>query len=370
MLKQFGALYIILGTCIAAGLLGLPIVTATNHYSLTVMMVLSAWAIMTLGAWCLLQVNLWFAPQSNLITMSEATLGGVAKWLTWGIYLLLLYSLICAYLAASGDVVQALVRGATHCLLPRWLATIIAACGIGYVVFRGIRSVDLVNRFLMSIKLAICCLLILFVAPHVKLSQLQQGEWLWSGAQWLVIVCAFGYAIILPSIRVYLDSDRKALTRVIMIGSCLPLLIYLAWIAVIQGALPHTGPDGLLAMNHSAHTNSLLMSRLVLLTHQPVLKTISVVFVSICALTGLLGVSLSLLDFLADGLQWEKTHINRIKLMLLTMGPSLVVILYQPKLFITALAWAGFFCLYILVGLPIMMYLVGRRTYKDSASAG
>jgi amino acid permease len=56
-MKQLGALYLILGTCIAAGLLGLPVATASGHYGLTVIYLLLAWVIMTAGAWCILQVN-------------------------------------------------------------------------------------------------------------------------------------------------------------------------------------------------------------------------------------------------------------------------------------------------------------------------
>ena len=41
--KQFGAIYLILGTCVAAGLLGLPVVTAQHNFAITTLMVISAW---------------------------------------------------------------------------------------------------------------------------------------------------------------------------------------------------------------------------------------------------------------------------------------------------------------------------------------
>src|SRR3990167_9058094 len=86
--KTFGALYLILGTCIAAGMLGLPIVSAEAHFLATFIMLLCAWALMTGGAWCLLQVNLRMPLGVNFITMSEKTLGRLGKTVTWVIYLL------------------------------------------------------------------------------------------------------------------------------------------------------------------------------------------------------------------------------------------------------------------------------------------
>ena len=359
MLKQMGAMYLILGTCVAAGMLGLPIATAQNSYGLTVMMVLSAWSLMTLGAWCLLQVNLWLEPGTNLISMSSQTLGPVIKSITWVVYLMLLYSLICAYLAASGDVFQTLLSQ-IHIHIPRWLATVSATVILGGIVYRGIRSVDLVNRFLMTVKLLVCLLLILAVIPHAHTSMLKIGGSQWHGASWLVIVCSFGYAIILPSIREYLQSNKKQLTIVLLIGSILPVILYLVWIAVIQGALTRSGVHGLLAMNGSDNTNSMLMLEIVRLTHYGFIQSIGVMFISICSVTGLLGVSLCLMDFLADGLHKEKQGHHKIILAAITFTPPMLIVLLRPSIFIHALAYAGMCCLYILVALPIAMYIVGK----------
>jgi tyrosine-specific transport protein len=357
--KQFGAMYLILGTCVAAGMLGLPVVTAQGSYLITTLMVFSAWALMTVGAWCLLQVNLWMPAGTNLISMSSQTLGPWVKALTWVVYLMLLYSLICAYLAGSGDILQALLKD-IHVMIPRWMATVLMTLVLGGVVFRGIRSVDLVNRVLMSTKLLICVLLIALVIPHVQVSQLAQGDMHWRGYAWLVIICSFGYAIILPSIREYLDGNKKQLARVLFIGSLLPLVLYLVWLSVVQGALARGGVHGLVAMNHSPNTNSMLMYELAKLAHQPLVQSVSVVFISICSITGMLGVSLCLMDFLADGLKMKKQGAARLLLAGLTYLPPMLIVMFDPALFVRALAYAGVCCLYILVALPLAMYGVGR----------
>ncbi len=357
MLKQFGALYIILGTCIAAGLLGLPIITANNHYVISVAMLVSAWSLMTLGAWCLTKVTLWSPRNSNFISMSEATLGKPGKYLTWIVYVFLLYSLICAYLAASGDVIESLLN-AIHIPITRTWATLLSTVGIGTIIYRGIRSVDLCNRVLMSIKLLICIALIALVAPHAHVQPLAtEGDFAWRGSAWLVIICAFGYATIIPSIRDYLDNNAKQLQRIVLIGSTIPLILYLIWIALIQGALSRYGAHGLIAMNNSNNTNSLLMQQLVSISHCPLLESMSIVFISICSITGFLGVSLCMTDFLADGLKQKKEGLKKFGIVCLTLVPSTIIVIVKPSLFIQALAYAGICCVYILIILPVLMYL-------------
>lgn len=354
--KQFGAIYLILGTCVAAGMLGLPVVTSPHHFLITLIMIFSAWALMTTGAWCLLQVTLQMEPGANLISMAQKNLGTPVKIITWFVYLLLLYSLICAYLAASGDVLQHLLK-TIHCIIPRFVATIIAVVILGGIVTHGIRSVDLLNRVLMSTKIIICMLVIFSVTPHAHFSQLSLGNTHWNNSAWLVIICAFGYAIILPSIRDYLGNDKKQLTRVVMIGSFIPMVLYIVWIAVIQGALSR---DALIAMNHSANTNSLLMSHIAALTQWTAIKSLSVMFISICSITGFLGVSLCLMDFLSDGIHIRNSGKNKVILASLAFIPPMMIVIFDPTIFIHALAYAGMCCLYILIALPIAMYIKVR----------
>ena len=76
-------------------------------------------------------------------------------------------------------------------------------------------------------------------------------------------------------------------------------------------------PQDLLAMKHSENTNSILMLQIAQLTHHAAIQSISIFFVSICSVMGLLGVALSLFDFLADRLQYKKTSLKNFFLLIL-----------------------------------------------------
>lgn len=366
ILRQVGSVYLILGTCIAAGLLAAPIATAENSYGFTLLMLFSAWFLMSLGAWCIAEVNLWFAPDSNLITMSRETLGPIVKGITWVAYLFLLYSLISAYLAASSDILHALFNY-FHWNAPRVLCTFLATFILGSIVYKGIKAVDVSNRLLMSAKLIIAIAIIAHLLPKIHPSMLTMGTHQFHFSAWLVLVTAFGYAILLPSIRVYLHSSRKRVLTVLSIGAFLPLVLYILWIAAVQGVIPRMGPHGLFAMNNAADTTTALMKELAVVAHYPIMTSLSILFVSICSITGLLGVSLCLVDFLADGFKVVKEGGKHFLLILLTFIPPMIIVMFWPQVFVAALAYAGALCIYILIALPIAMYIAGVIRRKNKA---
>ena len=145
--------------------------------------------------------------------------------------------------------------------------------------------------------------------------------------------------------------------KIFWIGSLIPITLYIVWIGVIHGALSR---QALIAMNNSPNTNSLLMSMLSALTHEPIIQSISIVFISICSVTGFLSVTTSLFDTLTDGLH---VPISRLWIALLALAPPTVIVIFYPEIFIHALAYAGLCCLYSLVILPITMYF--KNAYSE-----
>ena len=82
-------------------------------------------------------------------------------------------------------------------------------------------------------------------------------------------------------------------------------------------------------------------------------------------MTGLLGVSLCLIDFLADGLTITRDVKGKCLLLSITFLPPMLIVLVKPEIFISALTYAGVFCLYVLIALPIGMYCFGRKRHPS-----
>lgn len=354
--KIIGSILLILGTAVGAGMLALPIVTAQESFFMTLVLLCSGWFLMTLGALCLLEVNLWFPAHTNFITMAEKTLGSVGKYIIWGLCLLLLYSLICAYLSSTSDVLQGLLS-TIHISLPRAVTTLLSLSLFLLIVYQGIGFVDKVNRSLMSIKLIAYLILVILIVPHMQITPAFAGDYKWHASTFMVMITSFGYATIIPSIRSYLNDKQLVLRKVILIGSLLPLLIYAIWIFVVIAFLSRAD---LLFMSTADNSNTLLMQTLGTQSLSHSIAPLARLFISICSFTSFLCVSISLTDFLADGLAKKKEGKDALWVYGLSFLPPLLAVFISPGLFISALQYAGIICILLLVIAPLCMLYRGR----------
>lgn len=357
--KLMGSSLLIIGTCIGAGMLALPIATAQLGFAGAVLLMLVCWFVMTCGAFLLLEVTLWMPLNSNLNTMARRTIGPIGQCISWLAFLFLLYSLLSAYIAGSSDLFQHLLSLATGVDLPRWLSSILFIVIFGTVVWWGVRSIDYANRFLMIFKFTSFFLVVFMLIPFVSPAQLAEGDFhqLTSYTALMVSFTAFGFAAIVPSVRIYLQGNVDKVRKAILIGSLVPLLCYLAWDAVIMGVIPL---DPLSIMLSSENSTSDLSAALSAATSNSIITFFMRLFTSVCVLTSFLGVSLSLTDFWADALQQEKKGWGNVAICGLTFIPPLLIVLFFPGVFVSALEYAGIDSVILLVLLPVWMAWTGR----------
>src|SRR3990167_6355231 len=305
---------------------------------------------------------------SNLITMARSTLGLPGQLFAWFFYLLLLYSLIAAYLAGGTEVVNSLLN-IINIKLPTWLDTFLFLILLGFFVYQGIRSVDWLNRGLMCTKLAVFFLLVILASFHIQTNKLMIGSVPKLLPAVMIVITAFGFSIIIPSLRIYLHNDIKKLRITILVGSFIALFCYITWLLVIQGNIATYGPTGLVSIASSKDTVGNLTTALIQKLHTPLVITFIHFFTSICMITSFLGVSLSLTDFLADGLQVSKKGKGNLVVYGLTFIPPLIIVLFIPSIFIKALDYAGIICVILLILLPAIMawrsrQLITKSTYQ------
>lgn len=365
--KLIGGILLIIGTSIGGGMLALPIANGPTGFLGSSFFLILCWLTMTVGALAILEVNLWFPPGSNLISMAQKTLGYPGKITAWIVYLFLLYSLLSAYIAGGSDVFQSILHRA-HIFIPEYLSTILFVLIFGTIVYSGIRAVDYTNRGLMFGKLGVCLLLMLLIFPRIETTNLLNGHWYYATGTIMILMTSFGFATIIPSLRTYFNGDASKLRKAVIIGSLVPLITYIAWDAAIMGVIPLHGSNGLLTLLKSKHSTSELTTSLMLVTNSPWITNFFSFFTSICMLTAFLGVSLGLFDFLADGLKVQKKGASGLLIVTLAYLPPLLIVLFYPGVFISALSYAGLFCVLLLLLMPTMMVWSGRYVKKIALS--
>lgn len=359
--KLLGSALLVVGTAIGAGMLALPIVTAELGFIGSLILLFFGWFVMTTGALYLLEANLWLPANSNIISMAKNTLGPIGALIAWIAYLILLYSLICAYIAGGSDLLRNLLSMNSIDVHPQ-LAPLLFTLLFGGIVYLGLRSVDYANRVLMFIKFSAFFILLGLLFPLVSVEKLNMLNTTQFGLATAVTVTmtSFGFGSIVPSLRLYFKGDTKKLRSAVIIGSLIPLICYIAWDCVIMGIIPIYGANGLVEMLHSERTASDLVNTLSAETARSSVTLVAKLFTTICVLTSFLGVSLGLSDFLADGLQVAKKGWGNAAIQLATFLPPVLIVLFFPAIFIQALKYAGIYCLILLVLMPACMVWRGR----------
>jgi tyrosine-specific transport protein len=346
-MKTLGAILMVAGTTIGAGMLALPPVTAQAGLMPSLLLLLGCWALMTAAALLLAQVALAHPNCANLVSLARATLGRGGAWCVSGVYLLLLYALMTAYLTGGGPLIASLLGiGDTSAIL-------LFAALFGAIVWAGTRSVDLINRLLMSGLLLAYGLLIALLAPHLQPQQLVHRNWEATGPAFALIFTSFGFAIIVPSLARYLNHQARSLRCAILVGSLLPLIVYLLWELTVLGALPLPQQVAILASGEPTRQLPLALAQQLDSTALP---WICGAFVFLALVTSFMGVFLSLCHFIEDGIRQSKTRSA-----LLALLPPLLVALIYPQAFIGALEYGGILVALLLVVFPCLMAWKARR---------
>jgi tyrosine-specific transport protein len=152
--------------------------------------------------------------------------------------------------------------------------------------------------------------------------------------------------------------DTQKVRKAILIGSFIPLVTYVIWQWLILGIVPTFGPGGLEdALNQGQNAVQPLKN----VINSQAVYIVGQYFAFFALVTSFFGVTLGLVDFLADGLNIKKTASGKLLLCALVFLPPLGVAFLYPHIFLKALDFAGGFGCALLLGLlPILMVWAGR----------
>jgi len=349
-----GGALLIAGTTIGGGMLALPVLTSLGGFLPSLVVYFLCWVFMASTGLLFLEVALWMHKESNIVTMAERTLGVPGKIFAWTLYLFLFYSLTLAYVVGCGDLVSQLLNES----VPNWACSLLFVAIFAPFVYAGPKIVGPLNVVLM-IALAVCyCVFVFLGYRFVNTEHFVYRNWSLSLDALPIAFTAFAYQGMVPTLVYYMNFDRRKIRLTILIGSFIPLVAYVIWQWLILGIVPTFGPGGLAEVAQEGGT---AVQPLKTFIQSPWIYHVGQFFAFFALLTSFFGVTLGLLDFLADGLQVKKTALGKIMLCLLIFVPPLVVTFIHPGLFLRALDFAGGFGCSLLLGvLPILMVWRGR----------
>lgn len=350
-----GGVLLIAGCSIGAGMLGLPVLSAAAGFIPSLVLFVLCWLFMASTGLLLLEVNLMFKDDVSIISMAGKTIGKLGQAVAWLCFLFLFYSLMVAYIAGSGVLVSEFGRDVLGYEVPGWVGGFSFVVLFGLLLYIGTYAVDEFNRVLMFGLIVSYFILIGMGIMYVKPELLLHSDWKSSLVVIPAMIISFGYHNLVPSLTTYLHRNVKKLRWTIMIGSAVPLFVYLVWEALVLGIVPLDG------FQYALDNGEMATQSLKVVLGSAWIIVAAQYFAFFAIITSFLGIALSLVDFLADGLNIKKVGWGKVSLCLMTLLPPFIFSITYPGLFLIALNYAGGFGAVILFGiLPVLMAWVGR----------
>ena len=351
--------FLIAGTMIGAGMLGIPLVTGVSGFGPGILVTLLVWAFMYATGLLFLEVTLWMPDGSNVLSIAGRFLGKSGRLFSGGMFVFLYYCLMIAYFAAGAP----LLAEAFYSIgipLTGWEVFFTFGVIFGAIVAIGPRSIDRVNIIMSVAMISSWLILIGSGASEVKTKALFFSNWPSMVFAMPVLFSAFGFHNVIPSLCTYLKRDKRALRISIFWGSFLPLLVYIVWQWLIIGSIPRS------VISETLKAGTPVTTAFQFVTGEAYFVAIGRFFAFFAIVTSTLGVAFSMVDFLGDGFRIpHRKGLKRIGLTVLTFIPPFILATLNPDIFSTALGIAGGFGEAFLNGLlPIGVLWIGKYVWK------
>lgn len=365
-----GSTALIAGTTVGAGILALPAVTLPSGILPSTVLLIAVW-LYTLVAGLLIAemtvngMRIVGRPNVSLMGMVEQTLGKLGARITSGAYLFLHYALLVAYIAQGGDIlVSAVAKVWNLGHIPAWVGTTTFTLLFGGIMYLGRdRFVAKLNSILVGIVIASFLGLLLVAGGQFKSTQFLFQDWTALGGAVSVMCVALFYHNIVPVVVTQLEGDTRKIRQSIIIGSGIPLIMFLLWNAVILGSVSSD-------MIHNASIDTTVFDPLQILRAGRAGEWLGVlisIFSEFAIATSFIGFMYGLLDFFKDiSLMKQIENTGRLSLFSAILVPPMGFGAINPSIFFTALDYAGTFSISVLGGIiPALMIWKQREEHTQ-----
>lgn len=362
--SAFGSTFIVAGTALGTGMLAMPLATAGIGFATAMLLLFGLWIIMAYTALLLVEAYQYNDANMGLSSLAYKYLGRPGRLIISLALPFLLYSLIAAYLAGGGEIISKSINSWLVWQLPDYVGVLLFAVIGGGVVCFGTHSVDLINRYLFATKIFFLATMLILLLPHVQqvnlLSMPVKQALILSAIP--IVFTSFGFHGSVPSIVNYMQGDTVKLRKIFILGSAIPLLVYIFWQVATLGAIETDTFVGILA--DESGLNGLLAAVKAVVGTARVEMAVRL-FAALALATSFLGVALGLFDFLADFFKLPSTVAGRLQTGAITFVPPLLFALFYPKGFIFALGFAAIALSVLSLLLPALLVRETRKQHAE-----
>ncbi|KAJ0978930.1 hypothetical protein J5N97_014404 [Dioscorea zingiberensis] len=350
------SILLVAGTTVGAGILAIPTVTQEAGFLASAVTCILCWMYMVVSGLLIAEVNVNTMCELgsggvSLVSMAMRTLGKIGVQVACLSYLFIHYALLVAYVARSSDILTNFLG------IPLWESAILFSLIFGGICYFGSqRLIGAVNGILVFGILASFATLVGVASGNLQWDALLQAHVEAIPQSIPIIALAFVYQNVVPVLCTNLEGDLSKVRTAIVLGTAIPLVLFLIWDAVILGTIPNLESSGLNVTDPLEQLRS----------NNGVVGPIVEVFSFLAIATSYIGFVLGLTDFVSDLLKLPAGQSKPLPY-LLTLVPPLVLALLDPEIFFKALDFAGTYGVLVLFGLLPAAMSWSERYFSSSS---
>lgn len=349
--KLLNGIFLIFGTTVGAGMLGIPTMTAGVGCVPAFVVTLLVWLFMVATGLLLIEATMKMPEGANLVSLAGRFLGKKVKWVATLLFLLFYGCLLVAYFSGGAPLLGE-VGSFVGLTIPPFVGKVAFAIIFGSLIFLGTHWIGRIN-FVLSIGMLVAyAILMVWGSKGVDTSRFGTMNISLTLLAIPILFSSFGYHNIIPSLVHHLGKkNKKTLQLSVIFGTFLAFIIYVLWQWLILGSVSleeieqvkRQGLPVTYALQEAVGHSSIYV--------------VGQVFAFFALTTSFLGVGLSFVDFMQDGFREHKKDIARGVCAGLTVVVPFLCVLSIPALFEKALGVAGGFGVPILNGiLPVLLF--------------
>lgn len=315
------------GIIVGAGILGIPYVIAKSGFFLGAIIIITIGLVFLILNLYLGEIVLRTKEQHQLSGYMEKYLGRTGKALMAFSMMFGIYGALIAYIIGEGEALRTIFAGFFS--LPPLFYSLAFFLLAFFIVYRGVKTAGKAELIVLIAMVIIIILISLISLPSIDISYLTTFHPSNIFFPLGVIIFAFISSAAVPEMQEVLHKEKKKLRKAIIIGSIIPIFIYLLFSFAVVGLV------GLENFNLLEPNQRIATVALSFYTNQ-----IFGVFVNLIAFfamfTSFLGLGIGLVEMY----QYD-FHFSRNKALALTLIFPLVVTLTNLTSFIAVIGITG-----------------------------
>ncbi|MEH1796078.1 amino acid permease [Nostoc sp.] len=369
-----GSTALIAGTTVGAGILALPAVTLPSGIVPSTSGLIAVWLYALVSGLLVADVTLNTMRTEGRASIGfmgvvEKILGKLGARLTGGAYLFMHYALLVAYITEGGEILAyaaAKIGGVQ--ILPTWVGTTTFTLLFGGIMYLGREKfIEKLNSAFVGIVIVSFLGLLFLASRHIQSAQLLFQNWSALGSAISVMSVALFFQNVVPLVVTQLEGDARKIRQSILMGSVIPLIMFLAWNVVILGSVT---PD----MLHGTADGRTVLDPLQILRAGGAGEWLGVlvsIFSEFAIATSFIGFVYGLLDLFKDIFSITQGKFSsRLPLYSLVLFPPMTLGTLNPSIFFTALDYTGTFSISVLGGIipALMSWKQGQAQEKSDST--